>query len=117
MAARERAATWIVAAALVAGGPQGVRAGAEDFKLPGGFSVTYQMEYSYGESELGGGTNDRTTAHDKKLDPRFDPWGHLSETERLKMHKFMDEKFMDKYDELTRQYYRTIAEKSRQRGK
>ena len=31
------------------------------------------------------------------------------------MNKEMEQKFMDKYDELTKQYYRIIAEKSRQR--
>ncbi len=57
-----------------------------------------------------------TGAREKPLDPRFDTWGHLDEVERLKMHRYMEEKFMDKYDELTRQYYRTIAEKSRRKG-
>ena len=31
------------------------------------------------------------------------------------MNKEMEQKFMDKYEDLTRQYYRIIAEKSRPR--
>jgi len=31
------------------------------------------------------------------------------------MNKYMEEQFMDKYDELTKQYYRTISRKSREK--
>ena len=46
-------------------------------------------------------------------DRGIDLWGHLPERERQLMNKEMEQKFMDKYDELTKQYYRIIAEKSR----
>ena len=42
-------------------------AGPEDLRLPGGLSLTYQMEYSHGESELGGaGSGD--------AEPIFENW-------------------------------------------
>jgi Family of unknown function (DUF6029) len=42
-------------------------AGPEDLRLPGGFSLTYQMEYSHGESELGG-------ASSGDAEPIFENW-------------------------------------------
>ena len=51
----------------------------------------------------------------KDADKKFDLWGHLPEKERALMNKEMEQKFMEKYDELTKQYYRTIAEKSRKK--
>lgn len=59
-----------------------------------------------GGDSAGGG---KTGTADKKTDL----WGHLPEKERALMNKEMEQKFMEKYDELTKQYYRIIAEKSR----
>ncbi len=42
-------------------------AGPEDLRLPGGFSLIYQMEYSHGESELGGSTGG-------DAEPIFENW-------------------------------------------
>lgn len=47
-------------------------AGAQELDLPGGFSATYQMEVSYGESNLGGGTSDP--------EPIFENWLDLAGT-------------------------------------
>jgi hypothetical protein len=41
-----------------------------------------------------------------------DTWGHLPETLRQEMDQYSRERFMDKYSELLKQYYKTIAEKS-----
>ena len=41
-----------------------------------------------------------------------DVWGHLPETLRPEMDQYSRERFMDKYSELLKQYYQTIAEKS-----
>ncbi len=65
------------------------------------------------------GKNDRGNSSGKKdpanPDKKFDLWGHLPEKERALMNKEMEARFMEKYDELTKQYYRTIAEKSRKK--
>jgi hypothetical protein len=47
-----------------------------------------------------------------------DVWGHLPESLRAQMDAYAnDKKFMDKYDELIKKYYRTIAEQGRRKGK
>jgi hypothetical protein len=72
-----------------------------------------QQPSGQGTNPGGGGT---TGARGKDTsDKRFDLWGHLPEKERALMNKEMEQKFMEKYDELTKQYYRTIAEKSRKK--
>ena len=55
------------------------------------------------------------TAIGGRPDRAFDRWGHLPAKERALMQKEMEQKFMDKYDDLTKQYYRIIAEKSRRK--
>jgi hypothetical protein len=72
-----------------------------------------QQPGGQGNNPGGGGS---TGARGKDTsDRRFDLWGHLPEKERALMNKEMEQKFMEKYDELTKQYYRTIAEKSRKK--
>ncbi len=62
----------------------------------------------------GGGSNGNANKQ-KPPDRAFDQWGHLPEKERALMQKEMEQKFMEKYDDLTKQYYRIIAEKSRRK--
>lgn len=45
-----------------------------------------------------------------------DIWGHLPAMMRQEMDQYAREQFMAKYSELLKQYYATIAEKSRRRG-
>ena len=66
-----------------------------------------------GSGQTPGGGGDSARGKPNLRDPAFDLWGHLPEKERARMNKEMEQKFMDKYDELTKQYYRTIARKSR----
>ena len=42
-----------------------------------------------------------------------DIWGHLPETMRAEMNAYSREQFMDRYSELIKRYYTTIAEKGR----
>lgn len=44
-----------------------------------------------------------------------DIWGHLPQTKRLEMDAYSRERFMPRYEELLRQYYRTIAEQGRRK--
>jgi len=44
-----------------------------------------------------------------------DVWGHLPENKRQEMDAYSRERFMPRYDELLRQYYRTLSEQSRRK--
>jgi hypothetical protein len=44
-----------------------------------------------------------------------DVWGHLPQWKRLEMDVHARERFMPKYEDLLRQYYRTIAEQGKRR--
>jgi hypothetical protein len=61
----------------------------------------------------GGGGDSTTRGKENVSDRSIDLWGHLPEKDRALMNKEMEQKFMEKYEDLTRQYYRIIAEKSR----
>jgi hypothetical protein len=52
----------------------------------------------------------------KMADLYKDIWGHLPETLRQEMDQYSREKFMDKYSEMLKQYYSTIAEKGHRKG-
>ncbi len=45
-----------------------------------------------------------------------DIWGHLPQTKRQEMDAYSKERFLPKYDEILRQYYRTISEQGRKDG-
>jgi len=44
-----------------------------------------------------------------------DVWGHLPSMKRLEMDAYSRERFMPRYDDILRQYYRTIAEQGRKK--
>lgn len=46
-----------------------------------------------------------------------DVWGHLPKTRRMEMDAYSRLRFMPKYDQVLRQYYRTIAERARRMEK
>lgn len=46
-----------------------------------------------------------------------DVWGHLPEKARMEMDAYSRSQFMPQYDQILRQYYRTIAEQGRRREK
>ena len=51
---------------------------------------------------------------DKTLaDEKLDVWGHLPPSRRKEMDAFSRERFVPRYEEVLRQYYRSIAENSR----
>jgi hypothetical protein len=62
-----------------------------------------------------GGTSPRGEMS-KIADLYKDIWGHLPETMRQEMNQYSREQFMEKYNELLKQYYATIAEKGRRKG-
>jgi hypothetical protein len=66
----------------------------------------------------GGGGAVGASRTDKKntiADLFRDVWGHLPETKRQEMDAYSRERFMPKYDELLRQYYRTLSEQGRKK--
>jgi hypothetical protein len=64
---------------------------------------------------MGGGGGRSEGEINKLMDLYKDVWGHLPETQRAEMTAYSREKFMDKYNELIKQYYSSIAEKSRKK--
>jgi hypothetical protein len=74
------------------------------------------QQTSQGISNDGRGGDSKVRGQQQDTDRKFDLWGHLPEKERALMNKEMEQKFMEKYDDLTRQFYRTIAEKSRRKN-
>jgi hypothetical protein len=66
-------------------------------------------------SNNGGGGNSSGHKKSTVADLFRDVWGHLPETKRQEMDAYARERFMPKYDELLRQYYRTISEQGRKK--
>ncbi|MBM4069476.1 MAG: hypothetical protein FJ271_11080 [Planctomycetes bacterium] len=66
-----------------------------------------------GNGGKGGDGNDKKKSTVADLYP--DIWGHLPQTKRLEMDAYSRERFMPRYEELLRQYYRTIAEQTRRK--
>lgn len=65
-----------------------------------------------------GGYSPRTAEEQKKLAALYkDVWGHLPDTVRQQMDAYGREQFMPKYSELLKQYYSTLSEKGRQKGR
>jgi len=61
----------------------------------------------------GGGKNSNNKEENTVADLFRDVWGHLPLAKRQEMDAYAKERFMPKYDDLLRQYYRTIAEQGR----
>jgi hypothetical protein len=65
---------------------------------------------------LEGGRGGQSEAAPSKLAEMYkDVWGHLPETMRAEMNAYSREQFMAKYNDLIKQYYSTVAEKSRKK--
>ena len=63
----------------------------------------------------GGGGGKSQEGATKLAEVYKDVWGHLPETMRAEMNAYSREQFMAKYNELIKQYYSTVAEKSRKK--
>jgi hypothetical protein len=67
-------------------------------------------------NQSGGGANPPPQGEPNKLaDVYKDVWGHLPETMRAQMNAYSREQFMAKYNDLIKQYYSSVAEKSRKK--
>jgi len=72
------------------------------------------------DGKNGDGMGGNPNANDKKdnntlADLFKDVWGHLPLSKRQEMDAYSKERFLPKYDEILRQYYRTISEQGRRR--
>jgi hypothetical protein len=66
--------------------------------------------------EGGAGVNQTPPGEPTKLAELFkNEWGHLPETMRAEMNAYSREQFMAKYNDLIKQYYSSVAEKSRKK--
>jgi len=63
-----------------------------------------------------GAGNGGPQGENKLADVYKDVWGHLPESLRQEMNAYSREQFMAKYEDLIKQYYARIAEKSRRKG-
>ena len=61
------------------------------------------------------GKGDGKLENDPALKPNSGQWGHLPENRRKEMDAFSKERFMPRYEELLRAYYRNIAEGARRK--
>jgi hypothetical protein len=65
----------------------------------------------------GGAGGKSAPGPDRNADLYKDVWGHLPEALRAEMNAYSNpQPFMNKYDELIKKYYTTIAEKGRRKG-
>lgn len=69
-----------------------------------------------GKANQGGNGGTSPTEVNKLADVYKDVWGHLPEALRGEMNAYSREQFMDKYKEVLKQYYATIAEKGRRKN-
>jgi hypothetical protein len=68
-----------------------------------------------GTAKEGGGGKDSAKKSATVADLYRDVWGHLPESRRQEMEIYSRERFLPRYEELLRQYYRTIAEQGRRK--
>jgi hypothetical protein len=68
-----------------------------------------------GTANQGGGGGQSQGEPTKLAEMYKDVWGTLPETMRAEMNAYSREQFMAKYNDLIKQYYSTVAEKSRRK--
>jgi hypothetical protein len=96
---------------MQSGGGQG-KAGQEN--KPGQGEDNQPMGNNPGK---GGNAKEKQTDPQRDADLFKDTWGHLPETLRAQMNAYSNrEKYMDKHQELIKQYYKTIAAQNRRKG-
>ncbi len=90
--------------------------GQDKKEQAGGDKQKSAMEKSgKGGTPTAGGGNSSTAKKNTIADLYRDVWGHLPEQKRQEMDAYSRERFMPRYDELLRQYYRTLSEQSRKK--
>jgi hypothetical protein len=79
-------------------------------------SGTGQDPKNKGGATPGGGNSSAQKNKSTIADLFRDVWGHLPEQKRQEMDAFSRERFLPRYDELLRQYYRTLSESRKKDG-
>jgi hypothetical protein len=68
-----------------------------------------------GASGVAGKGSDDDKKTKPLIDDKLDVWGHLPPSRRKEMDAFSRERAVPRYEEVLRQYFRTIAENSRKK--
>ena len=68
-----------------------------------------------GGNNAGGGTNKDEPKKTTIADLHREVWGHLPQKQRQEMEIYGKQRFLPKYEDLLRQYYRTISESDRRK--
>jgi hypothetical protein len=99
------------------GGGQQVAKGGEkpDQQGGGGNQGQNQQQPNQKGGNIGGGGGKSEGEPTKLAEMYKDVWGHLPETMRAEMNAYSREQFMAKYNDLIKQYYSNVAEKSRKK--
>lgn len=95
--------------------PSAQKNAGKDEKQAKGDSKEGDKKDKSGKGGQGNAKNDSKKEKNTIADLFKDIWGHLPQTKRLEMDAYSKERFMPKYEDLLRQYYRTIAEQGRRR--
>jgi hypothetical protein len=82
---------------------------------PGGQQGQQPQQPNQQNGNQGGGGGKSQGEPTKLAEMYKDVWGHLPETMRAEMNAYSREQFMAKYNDLIKQYYSTVAEKSRKK--
>jgi hypothetical protein len=96
------------------GQPKGQGQGEQMANAKPGVGQGQQPMGQGGGAQPGGGGQSGGEAN-KLAEIYKDKWGELPETMRAQMNAYSREQFMAKYNDLTKQYYSAVAEKSRKR--
>jgi hypothetical protein len=97
------------------GQPQQAKGGGEKPNQGGGGGGQGQKPQQGQAGNQGGGGGKSEGEPSKLAEVYKDVWGHLPETMRAEMNAYSREQFMAKYNDLIKQYYSSVAEKSRKR--
>jgi len=77
-----------------------------------------ESQQGKGNGKISGDTTQNASTKDGKSDKRVsdlynDLWGNYPDRQRQEMDAYARERFMPRYEQLLRQYYRTISEQGR----
>ncbi len=97
------------------GGQQVAKGGDKPNNQGGGQQGQKPPQPDQQHGNLGGGGGQSVGESTKLAEIYKDVWGHLPETMRAEMNAYSREQFMAKYNDLIKQYYSTVAEKSRKK--
>ena len=97
------------------GQPQGGKNTGPNAKSQLGSKTDDRLQPGKGGQTPGGGGTGGKKEENKLADTFKDIWGHYPEVQRQEMDAYARTKFIPQYDELLKQYYRTLSEQGRRK--